>query len=43
MYQRIAIEAAAMQARGVRVSAIPRRFGVDHHTPDKALCWFRSR
>ena len=43
MYQRIAIEAAAMYARGVRVSGIAKHFGVDHHTADKALRWFRSR
>ena len=43
MHQRIAIEAAAMYARGVRGSAIAKHFGVDHHTADKALRWFRSR
>ena len=43
MQQRIAIEAAAMYARGVRVSAIAKHFGVDHHTADKALRWFRTR
>ena len=43
LHQRIAIEAAAMYTRGVRVSAIAKHFGVDHHTADKALRWFRSR
>ena len=43
MYQRIAIEAAAMYARGVLASGIAKHFGVDHHTADKALRWFRSR
>ncbi len=43
MYQRIAVEVAAMYARGVLVSAIANQFGVDHHTVDKALRWFRSR
>ena len=31
VYQRIAAEAAAMQDEGVRVAAIARHFGVDHH------------
>ena len=43
IYQVIAAEAAPMHARGVRVSAIAKHFGVDHHTVDKALRWFRSR
>ena len=36
-------EAAEMRERGLRVSAIARRFGVDHHTVDKALCCLRYR
>ena len=43
IYQVIAPEAIAMQGRGVLVSAIAKHFGVDHHTADKALGWFRSR
>ena len=43
MHQRIATEAAAMYARSARVSAIAKHFGVDHHTADEALAWFRSR
>ena len=43
IYQVIAAEVAAMHDRCVRVSAIARRLAVDHHTVDKALCWFRSR
>ena len=43
IYQVIAGVSAAMHARGVRVSKIAKRFGVDHHTVDKALAWFRSR
>ena len=41
--QGIAAEAALMQAAGVRVAAIARHFGVDHHTVDKAIRWFRRR
>ena len=41
--QRIAAEAAGMQDRGVRVAAIARHFGVDYHTADKAIGWFRGR
>ena len=43
IYQLIAAEAAAMHGRRVLVSAIAKHFGVDHHTVDKALRWFRSR
>ncbi len=43
VYQRIAAEAAAMRDGGVRVAAIARHFGVDHHMVDKALGWFRHR
>ena len=43
VYQSIATRAAAMCDRGVRVSAIAKHFGVDHHTVDKALRWSRSR
>ena len=43
MYQSIAARAAALRDRGDRVSAIARHLGVDHHTVDKALRWFRSR
>ena len=32
-----------MQDRGVRVAAIARHFGVDYHTADKAIGWFRGR
>ena len=41
MHHRIVIEAAALSARGVLVSAIAKQLGVDHHTADKALRWFR--
>lgn len=41
VYQRIAAAAAGMPARGVRVAAITRQFGVDHHTADEAIRWFR--
>ena len=40
VYRRIAFEALEMRASGVRVAAISRHFGVDHHTVDKALRWF---
>ena len=43
VYQSIAARAAEMRDAGVRVSAIAKHFGVDHHTADKALGWFRSR
>ena len=43
VYQSISTRAAAMCDRGVRVSAIAKHFGVDHHTVDKALRWSRSR
>ena len=43
IYQVIAAEVAAMHDRRVRVSAIARRFAVDHHTVDRALRWFRLR
>ena len=43
IYQLIAPEAVPMHARGMRISAIAKHFGVDHHTADKALRWFRSR
>ena len=43
IYQVIAGVSAAMFDRGARVTAIARRFGVDHHTAAKALRWFRSR
>ena len=43
IYQVIAPEAAPMQDRGARVSAISRHFGVDHYTAAKALRWFRQR
>ena len=42
VYRRIAAEAAEMRARGLRVSAIARHLGVDHHTVDKALRWFQN-
>ena len=40
VYRRIAFEAAELWAQGVRVAAISRHFGVDHHTVEKALRWF---
>ena len=43
IYQLIAPEAVPMHARGMRISAIAKHFGVDHHTAEKALRWFRSR
>ena len=43
IYQEIAAEVAELDDRRVRVSVIARRLAVDHHTVDKALCWFRSR
>ena len=43
VYQSIAARAAEMHDRAVRVSGIARHLRVDHHTVDKALCWFRSR
>ena len=43
VYQRIAAEAVGMQDQGVTVAGIARHFGVDHHTADKALRWFRQR
>jgi len=42
VYQRIAAEAAEMQARGARVAVIARHFGVDHHTAAKAVRWFHG-
>ena len=43
IFQVIAQEAAAMRDRGNRVSAIARKFGVDYHTADKAIRWYRQR
>ena len=43
IFHLIAQEAAAMRDRGDRVSAIPRNFGVDYHTADKAIRWYRQR
>ena len=37
----VAQEAAQMLDRGVRVNAIARHFGVDYHTADKAVRWYR--
>ena len=42
VYQQIAAQAAGMQNRGVTVAAIARHFGVDDHTADKAIRWFRQ-
>ena len=42
VYRRIAFEAMEMRARGVRVAAISRYFGVDHHTVEKGLRWFNQ-
>ena len=43
VYRRIAAEATRMRAAGVNVKAISLHFGVDHHTVQKAICWFRQR
>ena len=43
VYQRIAAAAAGMNDQGVTVAAIGRHFGVDHHTVEKAVRWFRQR
>ena len=43
MYQEVAADVAAMHHRCVRVSAIARRFAVDHPTVDKVVRWFLSR
>ena len=40
VYQRSAAEAAGLRGRGLRVAAIARQLGVDHHTVDKAIGWF---
>ena len=42
VYRRIAYEAMEMRARGLRVAAISRHFGVDHHTVQKAIRWFQD-
>ena len=41
--QRIAAEATQMRAAGGTVKAIRLHFGVDHHTVEKAIRWFRQR
>ena len=43
IFQVIAQWAAAMRDRGDHVSAIARKFGVDYHTADKAIRWYRQR
>ena len=43
VYQRIAAEATQMRAAGGTVKAIRVHFGVDHHTVEKAIRWFRQR
>ena len=43
VYQRIAAEATEMRAAGGTVKAIRLHFGVDHHTVEKAIRWFRQR
>ena len=43
VYQRIAAEATQMRATGGTVKAIRLHFGVDHHTVEKAIRWFRQR
>ena len=43
LYQSIATRVAAMRDRGDSVSEVARHLGVDPHTVDKALRWFRSR
>ena len=42
-FRAIAQEAAEMLERGLRLSAIARHFGVDYHTVDKAIRWYRWR
>ena len=41
VYRRIAAEATQMCVAGASVKAISRHFGVDHHTVEKAVRWFR--
>ena len=46
VYQKIAAEAAEMDADGARISLMARHFGVDDKTVKKAIAWFhvgRSR
>ena len=40
VYQKIAAEAARMDAEGVRIALIARHFGVDPRTAMKAIAWF---
>ena len=43
IYQEIAAAAAKMRTAGASVRGVALHFGVDHHTADKALRWFRDR
>ena len=40
MYQKIAAEAAGMDAAGPRISLMARHFSVDAKTVQKAIAWF---
>ena len=40
VYQRIAAEAAEMDADGARISLMARHFGVNANTVKKAIAWF---
>ena len=40
VYQKIAAEAAGMDAQGTRISLIARHFDVDGRTVKKAIAWF---
>ena len=40
VYQKIAAEAAQMDAQGTRILLMARHFGVDAHTVKKAIAWF---
>ena len=40
VYQKIAAEAAALDAAGARISLMARHFGVDGRTVKKAIAWF---
>ena len=42
VYRCIAAEATQMRDAGASVKAIRLHFGVDHHTVEKAIRWFRQ-
>ena len=42
VYRCIAAEATQMSDAGASVKAIRLHFGVDHHTVEKAIRWFRQ-